>query len=75
MISNCHRAPHLVRVVIQDPVLGGSEGSPTGGEGGSPGRSLVAADVSAQPGARLSPAEGYRPHAFSSPQGEDAHAA
>lgn len=82
IISNCHRAPHLVRVVIQNPVLGGSEGGPTGDEGGSPGRPLVAADVSAQPCAHLapllprrSPAEGHRPHAFSSLQEEDADAA
>lgn len=81
MISNCHKAPYLVRVVIQNPVLGGSEGGPTGDEGGSPGRPLVDTDVSAQPCAhlvpllpRLSPAEGHRPLAFSSLQ-KDADAA
>lgn len=67
-----------MRVVIQNPVLGGSQGGLTGGEGGSPERPLVAADVSAQPAPlvpRLSPAEGHRPHAFSSLQEEDAAAA
>lgn len=71
-----------MRVVIQNLVLGGSEGGPTGDEGGSPGRPLGAADVSAHPGAhlapflfRMSPAEGHRPHAFSSLQEEDADAA
>lgn len=81
MISVWHRAPHLVRVFIQKSVLHGSEGDPTGDERGSPGRSLVAAEVSDQPCAlltqllpRLSPAEGHRPHAFS-PRQEDAGAA
>lgn len=82
MIRNCRGAPHLVRVVIQNPVLGGRQGGLTGGEGGSPERPLVAADVSAQPCAPLaplvpglSPAEGHRPRAFSALQEEDAAAA
>lgn len=72
-----------MRVVIQDPVLGGSEGDPTGGEEGPEVRPLVAADVPARPCAplaplvpRLSPAERHGPpaaaDAFSSGQEEDA---
>lgn len=81
-INHRHRASHLVRVVIQNPVLGGSQGGPAGGEGGATGR-LVVPDVPARPCAHLapllprwSPAESRRPpaaaHAFSSLQEEDA---
>lgn len=78
MISYFHGTPNLMRVVIQNPVLDGSEGGPAGDEWGSPGRPLLAAGDSAEPCAplarlfpRLSPAEGRRPHTFSSLQEED----